>query len=189
MLTGRVPCALVHNCSRAAAELCGHSMPPHSRTYPASGCSMLCEGSTQSPDILSPLPCTCCWVCAGRVKTLHPGVHGGILAIRDNQQHMAAIQEHNISTIDLVRVGPGSTCTSLLGAGSVRCCHVVCMQGVWCALHFATCTQSARSAVGTLLQQLLTLVYAVCLTTAASCGPSTSRGEVESMLLKQVDSN
>jgi AICAR transformylase/IMP cyclohydrolase PurH len=37
------------------------------------------------------------------VKTLHPGVHGGILAIRDNKQHMAAIQEHNISTIDLVR--------------------------------------------------------------------------------------
>ncbi|GBF96566.1 hypothetical protein Rsub_09149 [Raphidocelis subcapitata] len=37
----------------------------------------------------------------GRVKTLHPGVHGGILAIRDNATHMAALAKHDISTIDL----------------------------------------------------------------------------------------
>lgn len=42
-------------------------------------------------------------LCAGRVKTLHPGVHGGILAIRGNKDHMDAIGQHNISTIDLVR--------------------------------------------------------------------------------------
>lgn len=41
-------------------------------------------------------------MCAGRVKTLHPGVHGGILAIRGNEEHMAAIKSHNISTIDVV---------------------------------------------------------------------------------------
>ncbi|KIY98247.1 phosphoribosylaminoimidazolecarboxamideformyltransferase / IMP cyclohydrolase [Monoraphidium neglectum] len=39
-----------------------------------------------------------------RVKTLHPGVHGGILAIRDNAQHMGALEKHGISTIDLVVV-------------------------------------------------------------------------------------
>lgn len=41
---------------------------------------------------------------AGRVKTLHPGVHGGILAKRDKQQHMTAISEHSISPIDVVVV-------------------------------------------------------------------------------------
>lgn len=40
----------------------------------------------------------------GRVKTLHPAVHGGILAIRDKADHMAAIAKHNIGTIDLVIV-------------------------------------------------------------------------------------
>ncbi|KAL3149116.1 hypothetical protein ABBQ32_001955 [Trebouxia sp. C0010 RCD-2024] len=40
----------------------------------------------------------------GRVKTLHPGVHGGILAKRDDHQHMAAIDEHHISPIDVVVV-------------------------------------------------------------------------------------
>jgi phosphoribosylaminoimidazolecarboxamide formyltransferase/IMP cyclohydrolase len=38
----------------------------------------------------------------GRVKTLHPRVHGGILAIRDNPQHQATIKEHKIEPIDLV---------------------------------------------------------------------------------------
>jgi hypothetical protein len=41
---------------------------------------------------------------AGRVKTLHPGVHGGILARRDLPEHMAAIEKHGISPIDLVVV-------------------------------------------------------------------------------------
>lgn len=40
----------------------------------------------------------------GRVKTLHPKVHGGILAIRSNPEHMAALKEHQISVIDLVVV-------------------------------------------------------------------------------------
>lgn len=40
----------------------------------------------------------------GRVKTLHPVIHGGILAIRDNAEHMAAIKERGISTIDMVVV-------------------------------------------------------------------------------------
>jgi phosphoribosylaminoimidazolecarboxamide formyltransferase / IMP cyclohydrolase len=40
----------------------------------------------------------------GRVKTLHPRVHGGLLAIRDNDQHVAAMKEHGIEPIDLVVV-------------------------------------------------------------------------------------
>ncbi len=40
----------------------------------------------------------------GRVKTLHPKVHGGILARRDVPQHMQALTEHDIGTIDMVVV-------------------------------------------------------------------------------------
>lgn len=40
----------------------------------------------------------------GRVKTLHPKVHGGILARRDFPEHMAALEQHNIPTIDMVVV-------------------------------------------------------------------------------------
>lgn len=40
----------------------------------------------------------------GRVKTLHPKVHGGILALRDKPDHAAAMQEHDIGAIDLVVV-------------------------------------------------------------------------------------
>ncbi|KAJ03718.1 bifunctional phosphoribosylaminoimidazolecarboxamide formyltransferase/IMP cyclohydrolase [Sulfitobacter mediterraneus] len=40
----------------------------------------------------------------GRVKTLHPVVHGGLLALRDNDDHVAAMNEHNIGGIDLVVV-------------------------------------------------------------------------------------
>jgi phosphoribosylaminoimidazolecarboxamide formyltransferase/IMP cyclohydrolase len=40
----------------------------------------------------------------GRVKTLHPGVHGGILHRRDLPEHVAAVSEHGISPIDMVVV-------------------------------------------------------------------------------------
>jgi phosphoribosylaminoimidazolecarboxamide formyltransferase/IMP cyclohydrolase len=40
----------------------------------------------------------------GRVKTLHPKVHGGLLAIRDNPEHARAMVEHGIGAIDLVVV-------------------------------------------------------------------------------------
>ncbi len=40
----------------------------------------------------------------GRVKTLHPKVHGGILHIRDNAEHMASVAEHAIEPIDMVVV-------------------------------------------------------------------------------------
>jgi AICAR transformylase/IMP cyclohydrolase PurH len=38
----------------------------------------------------------------GRVKTLHPKIHGGLLALRDNPEHQAAMREHGIEPIDLV---------------------------------------------------------------------------------------
>lgn len=40
----------------------------------------------------------------GRVKTLHPAIHGGLLARRDKPDHMAAAKEHNIAMIDYVIV-------------------------------------------------------------------------------------
>nr|WP_319947105.1 bifunctional phosphoribosylaminoimidazolecarboxamide formyltransferase/IMP cyclohydrolase [uncultured Shimia sp.] len=40
----------------------------------------------------------------GRVKTLHPNVHGGLLALRDNADHVAAMDEHGIGGIDLLVV-------------------------------------------------------------------------------------
>ncbi|KQW40199.1 bifunctional phosphoribosylaminoimidazolecarboxamide formyltransferase/IMP cyclohydrolase [Rhizobacter sp. Root404] len=40
----------------------------------------------------------------GRVKTLHPTIHGGLLARRDLPEHMAAIEKHGIATIDLLVV-------------------------------------------------------------------------------------
>ena len=40
----------------------------------------------------------------GRVKTLHPNVHAGLLAMRDNAEHMAFLEKMNINTIDIVVV-------------------------------------------------------------------------------------
>ena len=40
----------------------------------------------------------------GRVKTLHPKVHGGLLAVRDNPTHAASMEQHQIGAIDLVVV-------------------------------------------------------------------------------------
>ena len=40
----------------------------------------------------------------GRVKTIHPRIAGGILAMRSKPEHMSAIEEHGIPPIDLVSV-------------------------------------------------------------------------------------
>ena len=40
----------------------------------------------------------------GRVKTLQPSIHGGLLAVRDNPEHMQAMEDHNIAPIDLLCV-------------------------------------------------------------------------------------
>lgn len=43
-------------------------------------------------------------ICEGRVKTLHPKVHGGLLARRDKEDHMAQLADNGIETIDMVCV-------------------------------------------------------------------------------------
>ncbi len=51
------------------------------------------EEVTSFPEILN-----------GRVKTLHPKIHGGLLSLRDNESHIAQVKEHGIKYIDLVCV-------------------------------------------------------------------------------------
>lgn len=64
----------------------------------------------------------------GRVKTLHPGVHGGILARRDLPEHLDAVGKHNISLIDVVRIQitlkhPLHTAFASSKPESVQCWH------------------------------------------------------------------
>src|SRR5258705_10981705 len=40
----------------------------------------------------------------GRIKTLHPKIHGALLAVRDNPQHQAALSDQEIEPIDMVVV-------------------------------------------------------------------------------------
>jgi len=42
----------------------------------------------------------------GRVKTLHPAIHAGLLARRDEQSHMDTLKKLNLTAIDLVRGKP-----------------------------------------------------------------------------------
>ncbi len=43
-------------------------------------------------------------IMGGRVKTLHPAIHGGILADKDNPEHLQTIAKHNIKAFDLICV-------------------------------------------------------------------------------------
>lgn len=43
-------------------------------------------------------------IMGGRVKTLHPAIHGGILADKDNPEHLATLEKHSIKTFDLICV-------------------------------------------------------------------------------------
>src|SRR5215207_9581543 len=43
-------------------------------------------------------------IMGGRVKTLHPKIYAGVLALRDNAEHMAAASEHEVEFVDLVCV-------------------------------------------------------------------------------------
>src|SRR6185437_9275076 len=62
----------------------------------------LCEGGVNARDVadVTGFP----EMLDGRVKTLHPAVHGGLLARRDLPEHMRALEEHGIEPIDLVAV-------------------------------------------------------------------------------------
>jgi phosphoribosylaminoimidazolecarboxamide formyltransferase/IMP cyclohydrolase len=56
----------------------------------------------------------------GRVKTLHPRIHGGILAVRDDAKHSATLAEHKIEPIDLVVVNLYPFEQTLARPGSTR---------------------------------------------------------------------
>jgi phosphoribosylaminoimidazolecarboxamide formyltransferase/IMP cyclohydrolase len=56
----------------------------------------------------------------GRVKTLHPRVHGGLLALRDNPEHVAAMQQHGIEPIDMVVVNLYPFAATIARAGVTR---------------------------------------------------------------------
>jgi phosphoribosylaminoimidazolecarboxamide formyltransferase/IMP cyclohydrolase len=56
----------------------------------------------------------------GRVKTLHPKIHGGLLALRQNSQHMATLKEHKIELIDMVVVNLYPFEKTVAGAGVTR---------------------------------------------------------------------
>ena len=58
----------------------------------------------------------------GRVKTLHPGVHGGILAKREDASHMEAIAKHGIDTIDVVAVNLYPFRETVAGGGDFAQC-------------------------------------------------------------------
>jgi phosphoribosylaminoimidazolecarboxamide formyltransferase/IMP cyclohydrolase len=74
----------------------------------AQGVKLLSTGGTQKAIAAAGLPVTDVSdvtgfpeIMDGRVKTLHPSVHGGLLAIRDDAEHVAAMKEHAIEGIDL----------------------------------------------------------------------------------------
>ena len=56
----------------------------------------------------------------GRVKTLHPRVHGGLLAIRDNPEHVAAMEQNGIQPIDMVVVNLYPFAETIRRAGVTR---------------------------------------------------------------------
>ena len=58
----------------------------------------------------------------GRVKTLHPNVHGGLLAVRGNTEHEAAMAEHAIGAIDLLVCNLYPFEATLSGGGSYNDC-------------------------------------------------------------------
>jgi phosphoribosylaminoimidazolecarboxamide formyltransferase/IMP cyclohydrolase len=58
----------------------------------------------------------------GRVKTLHPRIHGGILAIRDRESHVAAMLEHEIEPIDLLIVNLYPFEATLAGGADEETC-------------------------------------------------------------------
>jgi len=58
----------------------------------------------------------------GRVKTLHPAVHGGLLALRDNPAHLAAMERHGIAPIDLLVVNLYPFEATLAGGGDFATC-------------------------------------------------------------------
>ena len=84
---------------------------PFARKLAAIGCTLISTGGTAkalSDAGLAVIPIDQVTgfpeMMDGRVKTLHPNVHGGLLGLRDNPEHVAAMRRHGIEPIDLVCV-------------------------------------------------------------------------------------
>lgn len=84
---------------------------PFARALAANGIELISTGGTAKTLLEAGLPVTSIDAVTGipemldgRVKTLHPAVHGGLLALRDRPDHMDALSQHSIQTIDLVCV-------------------------------------------------------------------------------------
>ena len=80
-------------------------------------------------------------ICDGRVKTLHPKVHGGLLARRDEPSHLQALQENGIEFIDLV-------CELRVESGQWTVVYVVSQRnttwGTWMQLQRLSATSSSQ---------------------------------------------
>ena len=80
----------------------------------------------------------------GRVKTLHPAVHGGLLAVRDDPAHAAAMEAHGIGANDVVVV------------------------------HFYPCPQTVATGAGPANVSENTDISGPCMVVAAATNPSTT---------------
>ncbi len=102
----------------------------------------------------------------GRVKTLHPKIHGGILALRDNPEHVAKMKEHGIKPIDLVVVNlyPFEA-TVARGAGFEEVVENIDIGGpAWCAPRRKIISMSAWSSI-----------RRITIRSSAKCGPIAAR--------------
>src|ERR1700727_1007951 len=101
MTDRRIECALLSVSDKAglvefARALAGHGVELVStggtkKTLADAGLAVIDVAElTGSPEMMD-----------GRVKTLHPKVHGGLLAMRANAEHASAMQQHGIRPIDL----------------------------------------------------------------------------------------
>jgi len=85
----------------------------------------------------------------GRVKTLHPKIHGGILALRDNPEHVAKMKEHGIASIDLVVVNLYPSKPPSLAAPPLKKSLRTSISAgrAWCAPRRKTTGTSASSSI------------------------------------------
>ncbi len=86
-------------------------LPELARFLSAAGVELVSTGGTRKLLVEAGLPVTSVSdvtgfpeILNGRVKTLHPNVHGGILADKDNPEHLATLAKHGIAAFDMVVV-------------------------------------------------------------------------------------
>ena len=86
-------------------------LPELARFLTAAGVELVSTGGTRRMLLEAGLPVTSVSdvtgfpeILDGRVKTLHPNVHGGILADKDNPEHLATLASHGIAAFDMVVV-------------------------------------------------------------------------------------